>query len=129
MHPRGTLLINGACPNYWLCYRKEALERDRHSIMRVAKSGLAGALAVWILLVGALACNSTFHQCLHADSCHSDHNCALCLFLHGQVDAADVAPIRGSMTASLEASQPVMESFEISSLDLRLSPSRAPPSC
>jgi hypothetical protein len=121
--------FNDACPKYWLCYRNEALERNRHSTMRLAKSSLAGLLAVLILLVSALACNSTFHQCLHADACHSDHHCALCLFLHGQIDAADVAPIQDSMAASLVASQPVMDSFEISSLDLRLSPSRAPPSC
>jgi hypothetical protein len=105
------------------------LEPNRHSTARLGKSVLAGLLAAFILLVNTFACDSAFHKHLHADPGHSGHNCALCLFLHGQVDSADVAIIKDFFVASMTACQPATDTFGNSSLDLRLSPSRAPPSC
>jgi len=103
------------------------LGQDPHSTARPGKSVLAGLLAVLILLVSAFSGDSSLHQRLHADPFHSGHNCALCLFLHGNIDSADVAAIKDSFVASLVSHQSVRESFEISLLDSRLSPARAPP--
>lgn len=45
-----------------------------------------------LLVVAAMAANPAFHEWLHHDSDHEDHECAVTLFLSGNVHAS-VAPV------------------------------------
>jgi hypothetical protein len=95
-------------------------------VMRAAKCG-AGAFSLGLfLLVQTLAAVPSFHAWVHPDAADPNHECAVTLFLHGQVHGS---------TTELEASPcpPVFVSLAPScgvdfvSTDVRLLPSRGPP--
>ena len=47
-------------------------------------------LAGLVLLLNALAASPSLHELLHADAGSPQHQCAVTLFAHGQVDSATV---------------------------------------
>jgi len=105
------------------------LEQVRHSTARRVKLVLTGLVVVLMLLISALSCDSSFHQSLHSGPCHSGHGCVLCLFLHGQVDSVDTSAVQNFFFTRSIVFLPAPVNLEISGLDLRLSPTRGPPSC
>jgi len=122
------LKINLA-PSRPVCFSAIELQPERKQPLFgfVAKSALAGLLAVLLLVSSTLALGSAHRQSHNTDQPAKGHQCVLCLFTHGQIAASDVAP-PSSCLAEV--------SFEIASLDKHilpatidylLSPSRAPP--
>jgi len=52
---------------------------------------LFGILSVGlVLLLNLLAAAPSLHEWFHADAGHEDHQCAVTMFAHGQVDSATV---------------------------------------
>jgi len=52
---------------------------------------LFGVLSVGlVLLLNLLAAAPSLHEWFHADAGHEDHQCAVTMFAHGQVDSATV---------------------------------------
>ena len=57
-------------------------------------------MALMVLSLGALAGSATLHRLIHPDADAAQHQCAVTMFAHGQVDAAtvDVAPVLPSFS-------------------------------
>ena len=99
------------------------------SLKRSGKAALAALLAgVISLLTMAAPCDS-LHQRLHSDGCAAGHACVLCMMIQGQMDCAAPAPVQDSFVSVIIGLAPAMDSAEMLRVDLRLSPSRAPPCC
>jgi len=90
---------------------------------------LAGLLVASVLLAGALSGSSWHCQAHQAGQAADSHQCVLCLFAHGQVVAADVAPIRAGFVAGWIGPAAAVEVSPGTPTDCRLSQSRAPPAC
>jgi len=94
----------------------------------VAKSALAGWLAFLLLFSSVLAVSSAHRQSHDFGRATPGHPCVFCLFAHGQISLSDVTPASVRVSAMLigivTPSQPAIPT----SMDYRLSPSRAPPS-
>jgi hypothetical protein len=101
------------------------LERTRFAF--VAKSALAGLLAVLLLFSSALAVSSAHLQAHDFGRTSPSHHCVFCLFTHGQITAVDVSPpsVRGHAFV-IDTVAPFHSAIP-ASMDYRLSPSRAPP--
>jgi hypothetical protein len=96
-------------------------------VKRSGKAALAALLiGVISLSTGAAPCAS-LHHLLHEDGCGSCHACVLCMMIQGQMDCAAPAPILDSFVSMLVGLTPAIYSAGIPQIDLRLSPSRAPP--
>jgi len=77
---------------------------------------------IWLVAHGSVA---PLHASSHEDG--GSHDCALCLFAKGQMLAADVPPAAECAAQPLLATALTAFIRPISSIDLRLAPSRAPP--
>ena len=87
----------------------------------------ASALLLGLLLsLQALAVFPALHALVHPDAGDADHECAVTLFSHGQVDASTAAPAVFRAPASLIFSQSPPKIIFVSA-DIRLLPSRGPP--
>jgi len=93
---------------------------------RVAKSALAGLLAVLLLACATLSTCDSLHQKFHAGS-SADHFCLVCNFAKGQVNTADVPPVAAVFIFCFLGIGLLTKTVSLPSLDIRLSPSRAPP--
>jgi hypothetical protein len=69
------------------------------------------------------------HNRLHPEHGRSNQPCLLCLMVQGHMDCSAVPPIKDIFILRAYALAPVVELQEIGQIDLRLSPSRAPPFC
>ena len=80
-----------------------------------------------VLLVAILAASPELHRLIHADAEHSDHECAVTLFLHG-VEAASVALVSVALLPILIGrAVAVPEALFLLAPRHLLQPGRAPP--
>ena len=79
-----------------------------------------------VLLLNALAASPGLHQILHPDANHADHQCAVTMFAHGQVDASSVDFIL-PVPVLAEVSQPSAPVEIFTSFLEQLPAGRAPP--
>ena len=99
----------------------------RKCALSLAKPALAALLAGFILLLVVLPDGASFHQRMHAAGSADGSGCLICLLAHGQVDLAAPVPVwQAARSPSFESLPSLAEVF-YSTVDLRLSPSRAPP--
>jgi len=103
-------------------------ERTFFGLWSVAKSALAGLLVVVLLFAAILAANPFHRQLFHGGTAADSHLCIVCLFASGQVNSADVAPLLAVLVSCFLGLTVLVETVVLSGIDLRLSPSRAPPS-
>jgi len=90
------------------------------------KSLLAALLIGLVLWLNAVAASPALHRMIHHDANKADHQCAVTLFAHGQVEsAATVIPVVLPVTFA-ETSRPVGSLLSGSTIEL-LPPGRAPP--
>jgi len=103
------------------------LQLERKTCAFVAKSALAGLLAFLLLFSSAMAVSSEHRQSHDFGRATPSHQCAFCLFSHGQITVSDVSPpsVRGSavVIGIIAPSHPSIPA----SMDYRWAPSRAPP--
>jgi hypothetical protein len=76
------------------------MERLRRS--RFLMSALAGALLFQFALMLAMAAWSPFHQELHCDADHQDHQCEVTLWSSGSVNAAPPPVTAPGQTVAIE---------------------------
>jgi hypothetical protein len=74
-----------------LRYIANALQFSKTSFAKWFKPLSGGLLVAIVLLLNAMAAWPALHEFFHADADKADHQCAVTLFAHGQMDAADVA--------------------------------------
>jgi len=101
------------------------LQLERKSL--VAKSALAGLLALLLLLSSVVAVSSAHRQSHHSDRAKPGDQCVFCLFAHGHVIAAEAQPALSRDAALLAACRLPADQAPVLTSDYRLSPSRAPP--
>jgi hypothetical protein len=83
---------------------------------------LAGFIALLLF-----TSSSQLHRLIHPDADSADHECAITMLAHGQLDAPVVPPVLVAFVAAVFFLLPLFQSAVISSFDYRLCPSRAPP--
>jgi hypothetical protein len=91
------------------------------------KKTSAVLLCGMVLFLTALAASPSLHQWFHHDADDPDHECAVTLFVHGQVSAAAVAPVAAALVALFGGISLLAQTFVLASADYRFSSSRAPP--
>jgi hypothetical protein len=88
--------------------------------------GAAFGLALFLALQ-LFASSDALHRWIHADANSADHHCAVTLFSHGQVNAAESLAPLAAFVAAMFFLLPPLQSAVFSSVEYRFSPSRAPP--
>ena len=83
-------------------------------------------LALLVLMLDALAASPSLHELLHADAGRADHQCAVTLFAHGQVDSA-CAEVAAAAPLTFLADTPAAVISFHSSIIGQLPAGRAPP--
>jgi hypothetical protein len=95
-------------------------------IMRAAKKGASFLSLSVFLLVQVMAAIPAFHAWAHQDARDPSHECAVTLFLHGQIHApATEVEVTKPPPGLFYVAQPCTSNFKFT--DLRLLPSRGPP--
>lgn len=107
-------------PNVQTARFRSALARA----VRPAVASLLAALLVWLVVFAPTSC---FHSSLHDDAHEQAAPCVICLFAHSQVDASGLGMAAIIFIALCVGLAPLVRSLALTSLDLRLAPSRAPP--
>jgi len=92
-------------------------------------SAAALLLAALILFLSVAGASPALHQLIHADASAVNHNCAVTLFAKGQISSDAPAPIHVSFEPRPTVRNPAESIAGNSGIDVRLTPSRAPPSC
>lgn len=105
------------------------LPRSRTFLTRLVKPALAALLVGLLLLCTASSAISSVHHWLHPGGSETGSSCAVCLLLNGLVDVPGIALTRGPTLLFFPGSQVAEIGIQISNIDLRLAPGRAPPSC
>jgi hypothetical protein len=94
--------------------------------VRFGRAAIATLLVAMVLLLDAMAAAPALHEWFHADAGHEEHQCAVTLFAHGQVETASVdIPVLVPVTL-VEISPRIEFSFFCSALE-NLPAGRAPP--
>jgi hypothetical protein len=92
------------------------------------KPAVAGLLAALLLLATTASASHFLHRALHGSASSPNHHCVICLFAKGQVSTADGVATLGLFVAVFLFTIAWTSARALESTDLRLSPSRAPPS-
>jgi hypothetical protein len=92
-----------------------------------ARKGAAALSLLTFLAVQAMAAFPALHALVHGDSTDPSHQCAVTLFLHGQVHASSAA-VEAAPGAPAFAAEPLLATTVFVSTDVQLLPSRGPPS-
>jgi hypothetical protein len=90
------------------------------------RQGASAFLLVLLLSLQALATFPTLHALVHPDACDPDHECAVTLFCHGQVNVSSTAAPVFCAPERLIFSQSLPRIIFVSA-DIRLLPGRGPP--
>jgi len=98
----------------------------RRPFQRQGKAIIASLLAGLVLLLDALAASPQLHELIHQDAGSAEHQCAVTLFAHGQVDAAAVEVAASVPDCPVEFLPPVSAAI-FQSLVATLPPGRGPP--
>jgi hypothetical protein len=93
---------------------------------RQKKQGISAFLLGLFLSLQAMVVFPALHAMVHHDAGDPDHECAVTLFCHGNVEAATTAVPVFCAPAGIIFSQPRPETIFVSP-DFRLLPGRGPP--
>jgi hypothetical protein len=93
--------------------------------------GLMPLLVVSIFWAFALTVCPEFHEWVHPDAGHEDHDCAVTLFANGGIHfvAIDLADLRPSSSWPFVGVLDLCSQVSASSQSERLAPGRGPPGC
>jgi hypothetical protein len=93
---------------------------------RKERQGASALLLGLFLFLQAMAVSPALHALVHPDAADPDHECAVTLFSHGQVDVSSAVVPVFHAPARLIFSQDLPRIIFVSA-DIRLLPSRGPP--
>jgi len=102
------------------------LERLSTKALRKKRQAFGALLLGCFLALQALVTLPELHAWVHPDASDPDHECAVTLFAHGQVEAA-VAVTPLFIAPSIVVSGPALPKIIFVSTDIRLLPGRGPP--
>ena len=93
------------------------------------KVAVAGYLLLCVVFIGLLAAGLDWHLDVHEGACDSDHQCAITLFAHGQIELSDAACDAPERLRWPTVEPQCCEVVFVVSTDFLLLPGRAPPAC
>jgi hypothetical protein len=96
----------------------------RNQAYRRAWAVVSLALLLTLLLFTS---SERLHKLIHPDADSPNHDCAITMLAHGQVNSVTVPPVVISFIAVVLFLLPVLQSAAFSSFEYRFSFSRAPP--
>ncbi|MGA3179635.1 MAG: hypothetical protein ABSF38_04750 [Verrucomicrobiota bacterium] len=115
-------------PGLWQNTNELHLPRLHFGFARATKIAAAALCVALVFGLSLLAACPALHELIHHDACDPDHECAITLFAHGQVNLAEtVVPI-------VQRPEPVAAFVQtwreicFVSTDVPLHPGRGPPS-
>jgi hypothetical protein len=114
------------CGRRKCCYIAGGLPRRKRHFELPSKAIIAALLAGIVLLLDAMAACPSLHELIHRDANTSEHQCAVTLFTHGQVDSATLEISTVPQTFSF-ATAPLPIFFAAPVRCENLPPGRAPP--
>jgi hypothetical protein len=91
------------------------------------KVALTGYLLACVMVIGLMAAGLDFHLEVHRDACDGNHQCAITLFTHGQVELTDAACDAPERMVRPVIEPQCSEVVLVNSTDFLLLPGRAPP--
>lgn len=94
---------------------------------RAAGRLLAAWLIAQILFIAALAASPSLHRALHHDADNDDHECAVTLFIHGQVSTTATVMVVAAIAAFFGGARLLSDSRVFAPAVYRFSSSRGPP--
>ena len=75
------------------------MQSNAYVTRRSIQAFIASVLTGVVLLLNAMAVSPALHECFHADAGSAEHQCAVTLFAHGQMDSVVAnVPILASVT-------------------------------
>lgn len=80
----------------------------QRQLKRPGQAVIASLLAGLVLFLNLLSASPTLHQWFHADAGKSEHQCAVTLFAHSQIDSASVDTVV-SMALTVFAPVPAVD--------------------
>jgi hypothetical protein len=96
------------------------------SLARWTKLSLDSLLVCLVLLLNAMAASPKLHELFHPDAGKVEHQCAVTLFAHGQVDSA-VVEVAAIMPVAPVEFLPQTSVSTFNALAESLPPGRGPP--
>ncbi len=87
---------------------------------------MAASLIGLVLLLGVMAASPALHKLVHNDAGKADHECAITMFAHGQVDSVAGDVPAATPTTFIETSLPAELSVFSAAIE-NLPSGRAPP--
>jgi len=102
------------------------LQLGNHHFKRQGKAALATLLVALVLLLDAMAACPELHELIHKDAGKADHDCAVTMFAHGHVEAANVDVFAVKSVISIEPVPQVSFSIFAPAIE-NLPAGRAPP--
>jgi succinate dehydrogenase/fumarate reductase cytochrome b subunit len=96
-------------------------------LRRLGGPALAGFLALMLLLVNAMAASPALHRAIHHDADADDHECAVTLFIKGQVSAAVIVTVAAGLLAVFGVVVLLTDTPLFPAVEYSFSSSRAPP--
>ena len=106
--------------------KTESLQPGNPYLRPPAQALIAALLVALVLLLDAMVACPGLHELLHADADKAGHECAVTMFIHGQVDSAVVLVATILLAAPVEFS-PLPASSLFSTRADALPPGRGPP--
>ncbi len=101
---------------------------DRLSLSNQASRRVPAIICLALFLVLQVFTSSeTLHKLIHPDADSADHQCAITMFAHGQVNSVETVVTVSVLVAAIFFFLPALQSAVFSSFDYCLSSSRAPP--
>jgi hypothetical protein len=94
--------------------------------MQCSRDALGLLLIVFVLVLNLLAASPALHQSLHHDANHAEHQCAVTLFAHGNVDSVTV-DVPAAVPLTFADSSPLVKFSIFSPAIENLPAGRAPP--
>ena len=95
-------------------------------LSKSVKPFIGGLLVALVVLMNLLAVAPSLHKIFHADAGESDHQCAVTLFAHGQVEAVGIEVASVVPSFSIELAAPLVISVFAPAIE-NLPAGRAPP--
>lgn len=101
---------------------RDIIRSDARAWAKPALAAVLALLMIWLVVFGTA---STMHAATHADG--GGHDCAICLFAKGHLLTADVPIASGALLLFVAIEASAAPRLLLTSVDLRLGPSRGPP--
>jgi hypothetical protein len=101
--------------------------KSNHKFRESAGKALALLMVATVLSLSLISSSPALHRLLHGDADAAEHQCAVTLFAHGQVESAAIPAAVICLIVLFGGVVLLSDTFLLPAADYRFSASRAPP--